>query len=181
MSKDSIRLSYAPWTFVAGLLFGAHPLLATDLTGEWAYHPEKSAEVRPTNKRPSIFAKIKPSVSIGGLPVPLPGDDSDGEASEASARDPDVLYCRDMSIKEIDGAVMVTYGALSSAEFVPGKHLGRVTRWTGKKLSQTYTTTSRKVSQTYELHRNGDMLVTVKINPNQGRTRVYKRIFERVN
>ena len=85
-----------------------------------------------------------------------------------------------MSIQEIDDVVLVNYGASASAEFVPGKHRGRTTRWTHKKLSQTYSTLSRRVSQTYQLERDGDLLVTVKIDPKEGRSRVYKRVFDRV-
>lgn len=152
-----------------------------DLTGQWVYNPVKSDEARPKKKNSSIFGKVKPSISIGGWPIPMPGNDPSKEASNQRVHDPDVLYCKNMSIKKVDGIIRATYGTLSSSEFVPGRHRGRVTRWTGKKLTQSYTTTTRKVTQTYQLQKNGDLLVSVTIKPRHASKRVYNRIFDRMN
>jgi hypothetical protein len=111
----------------------------------------------------------------------MPSNDAPKEGSEGRVRDPDVLYCKIMSLENIGGIIRVSYGTLSSSEFVPGRHRGRVTRWTGKKLTQSYETTTRKVTQTYQLQKNDNLLVTVKIKSRQAPTRVYKRIFDRVN
>ena len=53
------------------------------------------------------------------------------------------------------------------------------TSFSQRKLTSKYQTTTRKVSKTFEMRSDGRLLVTVKLNPNQGKTIVHKRVFDR--
>ena len=46
-------------------------------------------------------------------------------------------------------------------------------------LSTDYESTSRKVTRTLEIQKDGRLLMSVKINPKKGKTRRFKRVFDR--
>ena len=153
---------------------------AATLTGSWTYNNDLSTESQPKAAKGSVFGGFSGGVVVAGLPIPIPGG-SQGQATTSSPKDPDALYAQTMTIEEYEDRIVVIYGNLGTREFVPGKHLGRKTKWNGKKLSESYETTTRRVRQTYELNRDGRMLVTVKISPNGAKNRTYKRVFDRAD
>ena len=175
-SREIGRLAVA-----LALAFGAHLASASSLVGSWTYNEELSSEMQPKASRGSVFRGLSGGIVLGGVHLPIPGSDpGTSQEQDRSAKDPDALFCQTMTIEEYDDRIVIEYAKLGTREFVPGKHLGRKTKWSGDKLSEAYETTTRRVRQRYELARDGRMIVTVTIAPKGDRKRVYKRVFDRV-
>lgn len=165
-----------------GILLAAASLAAAeskpDLTGTWVLNAELSQE-QVKERSGSGFGGVRPSISVGGIGVPLPGGSPPASPSGGKLKDPDVLFCQELEIAVLDEVVMVRYQGLGEEEMLPGRHQGKKVRWTGSKLTEQYETTSRKVDKRFELKSPNQMLVTVRLNPREGSTRVYRKVFER--
>jgi hypothetical protein len=149
-----------------------------DLTGIWVLNADASQE-RVKKKTGGGFGGLRTSVSVGGFP--LPGGGQAPVSSGAKLKDPDVLFCQELEISVVDDVVVVSYLGLGEDQMKPGKHQGKKVRWTGSKLSEHYETSSRKVDKKFRLTAPDQMKVTVKLNPRQGSTREYIKIFDRAS
>ena len=151
-----------------------------DLTGMWVLNADASQEL--VKKRTGGgFGGLHSSVSVGGIGFPLPGGGQAEASSGAKLKDPDVLFCQELQISVVDEVVVVSYLGLGEEQMKPGKHQGKKVRWTGSKLSEHYETSSRKVDKKFQLTAPDQMKVTVKLNPRQGSTREYIKIFDRAS
>lgn len=153
---------------------------SSDLAGLWVVNPELSHEAQPNGPtQRSIFDKLpNASVSVGGMPLPGTGNASLPSAP-GNPRDPKVLRCAELTIEPKEETLRLDYAAAGSETLAEGNDQGLVSHWSRRKLTTRYETSTRKVSQTYEVRRDGRLLVTVKINPNDGPTLIHKRVFER--
>ena len=149
------------------------------LEGHWILNEELTREAQPEQRgRNSAADKLpRPSISIGGMPLPGTGR-APPPSLPGNAADPKVLRAPELAIAPSGDALQLSYPGHGNDTFVRGNQQGIVSRWSDRKLTTHYETTSRKVSQTYEVRKDGRLLVTVKLNPNQGPATVYKRVFD---
>lgn len=153
---------------------------ADTLLGTWRLNDQLTSELQvdtPANSSGG-FGGVRPSISVGGIPIPT--GSSQGERSSASAPAPKILRCAELRIEEVGNDVLLTFDAADTERLTPGNVQGTRTRWSRKELTSSYETTSRKVSKKLGLRRDGRMDVTVKLNPKQGRTTTHKRVFDRI-
>ncbi len=162
-------------------MMSAAPVVAAKepqwLLGSWVLNNELTAELGRSEKKGGWLDGFgRPSVSVGGLPVPLPG--SSTLPATGSSRDPDVLRCTTMSIQMNADSVHFSYAGVGEETMKPGNDQGRRTRWNKSKLTSRYETTSRKVIKTFALRKDGALQVSVELNPAQGASVIHYRIFE---
>ena len=150
------------------------------LIGNWTLNNDLTREVQPAGKETHRMSgtSVRPSISVGGMPLPT-GGGAQGEYSSAPSRDPKVLSCSELGIEHVGDDIMLTYLGVGSETLSPGNVQGTRTSFSQRKLTSKYQTTTRKVSKTFEMRSDGRLLVTVKLNPNQGKTIVHKRVFDR--
>jgi len=168
--------------FVIALL-GVAAAQADDraLTGRWKLSPELTRAEQPEGPetRKGLFSRMpRTSVSVGG--VPLPGGGNGLPQVAGNPQDPDVLRAPELVIEPVGDDLQLTFVGVGSTTLERGNDRGLVSRWDRDRLTSRDETTSRKVSQEYEVRRDGTLLVTVKLNPNQGATTIHKRVFEKV-
>ena len=119
-------------------------------------------------------------MSVGGIPVPIPGRSRSAPQVNGVARDPDVLHCNAMSITSAEeGRLHLAYEGVGDETMRKGEYRGRKSSWSDRAISQSYKTTSRKVDKDWQLRSDGRLLVTVKLNPKGEKARTFKRVFER--
>ena len=172
-----------PFLTVLLMISAAVPAAAAEsaLSGRWTLNHELTREVQPDGPKQRGFLGgnlPRTGVSVGGVPLPTPGSTTP-MPSAGAAKDPHILHAADFTIEPAGDALTLDYGGGRSDTLKRGNDQGLVSRWSARKLTTRYETTSRKVSQVYEVQRDGRLLVTVKLNPNQGPTLVHKRVFER--
>jgi len=166
-------------------LLGAAAAGADDLalSGRWKLSPELTSAEQPEGPetRKGLFSGTpRTSVSVGGMPLPGTGGGSGLPRVAGNPQDPDVLRAPELVIEPVDERLRLTFVGVDSITLQHGNHLGLVSRWDDERLTSRYETTSRKVSQEYQVRRDGTLLVTVKLNPNQGATTIHKRVFEKI-
>lgn len=148
------------------------------LAGHWVLNHERTAELQPDGPARREFLSRVPrtSVSVGGVPLPRSGGQLPSVAG--SARDPRVLATPTLTIEPAPERLTLIYAGGVREQLARGNDQGLISRWSGRKLTSRYQTTSRKVSQVYQVQRDGSLLVTVKLNPDEGPTLIHKRLFE---
>lgn len=154
---------------------------ASELPGRWVLSPELTHEAQPDGpqQKSGVFEKLpNASVSVGGMPIPGTGTAALPSAP-GNARDPRVLRASTLAIEDHDDTLRIDYGESGSETLKRGNDQGLVSRWSRRKLTTRYETSSRKVSQSYEVRRDGTLLVTVKLNPNDSAAVVHRRVFQR--
>lgn len=151
------------------------------LLGQWVLNNELTKTAQPEGKetRDGFDSFGRPTITIGGIPLPGTGGGMSGPVSSAPTRDPSILRCSEFSVEAVGNELLVTYVGIGSEKVKAGNDQGRKTKWNRSKLTSSYETTTRKVTQTYQLGKDGRVTVTVSLNPNQGSTVIDKRVFER--
>ncbi len=149
----------------------------TELLGDWVLNSELTHELQPKQSGGGGGGFGSPTISIGGVGVPLPGGSR--PASGGSARDPRVLRCDAMTVTMTERNVHFAYNGSGEEIMKPGNDHGRKTSWSPTKLTQNYSTNARKVRKTYELDDDGRLIVKVKINPKGAKGATHVRVFER--
>lgn len=170
------------------LLTGAATITAAAAAGEtilghWVLSPELTHAEQPdgpVQKKGWFSNAPRTTVTVGGVPLPGTGGDSGLPAISGSPRDPEVLRCPELTIEAAgEDQLELDYQGVGTQTLERGDDQGLVSRWNDRRLTTRYETTSRKVSQKFELRRDGRLLVTVRLDPNQGATTIHKRVFER--
>lgn len=150
------------------------------LAGNWVLNEELTKEEQPDGprQRGGGFGSSGAHVSVGG--VPLPGTGGNNLPSvPGSAPDPDVLRVNEMTIEPVgDDELRLVYAGAGSETLERGDDQGLVSHWGERELDTRYETTSRTVSQNFEVRGDGRLLVTVRLNPNNGPTVIHKRVFD---
>ena len=152
------------------------------LFGRWTLDPELTHAEQPDGPetRSGLFSRMpNASVSVGGMPLPGTGGGDGLPQVSGNPKDPEVLRCAELVIEPLGEELRLTWEGVGSATLARGNHLGLISRWNDRRLTSRYETTSRKVSQEYEVQRDGTLLVTVKLNPNNSAAVVHKRVFVR--
>ena len=150
----------------------------TDLLGEWVLNSELTHQMQPEQKGGGGGGFGAPTISIGGMGVPLPGGSS-SNAGSGGARDPRVLRCDAMTVDMADESVHFTYRGSGEETMRPGNDQGRKTSWSRSKLTQSYKTNVRSVRKSYQLDDDGRLIVKVKISPKGSKSATHVRVFER--
>lgn len=148
----------------------------TDLLGDWVLNSELTHELQPKQSGGGGFGT--PTISIGGVGVPLPGGSSSA-ANAGTARDPRVLRCDALTITMAEENVHFVYNGSGEETMKPGNDLGRKTSWSRARLTQHYSTNVRRVKKTYEVDDEGRLIVRVKISPKGAKSATHVRVFER--
>jgi len=153
----------------------------SQLEGRWVLNQALTVEAQPENRQRSRFDNQSgPTVSVGGMPLPRAGNETPPIPS-GSVADPKVLRSNSLTIAAAGEALKLEFSGTdlnASETLVRGNQQGLVSRWNATRLTSNYETTSRKVSQTYEVRKDGRLLVTVRLDPNNARATVYKRVFD---
>jgi len=150
-----------------------------ELHGRWVLNHDLTRAEQPEGaEQRSLLSRLpQTTVSVGGMP--LPGTGGSGlPPVPGNSRDPKVLRCAELSIEPVGDRLRLDYDRLGNETLERGNDQGLISRWSKRKLTTRYETTSRKVSQVYQVRRDGRLLVTVRLNPNQGPTVVHKRVFD---
>lgn len=150
----------------------------TELLGDWVLNSELTHELQPKQSGGGGGGFGSPTISIGGVGVPLPGGSSSAGGG-GTARDPRVLRCDAMTVSMTEENVHFVYNGAGEETMLPGNDHGRKTSWGRDKLTQKYSTNVRKVRKTYELDDDGRLIVKVKISPKGAKSATHVRVFER--
>ena len=149
----------------------------TALLGDWVLNSELTHELQPQQSAGGGGGFGSPSISVGGVGVPLPGGSS--AANSGNARDPRVLRCDAMTVTMAAENVHFAYNGSGEETMKPGNDHGRKTTWNKTSLTQKYSTNDRKVRKTYELDDDGRLNLKVKISPKGAKSATHVRVFER--
>ena len=152
------------------------------LAGHWRINDAATREAEPVTKNstPSTSGFSRPVVAVGGMPVPMPGSSEVQPGLGGASPEPMVMRCTELTITPAGDELRLEFQGVGSDRLRRGNDQGEVSRWNEHKLTTHYETTTRKVSQTWEVGDDGRLLVTVKLNPDQGRTETHMRIFDRI-
>lgn len=152
------------------------------LVGNWTVNIELSQAVQPKNANARWYeglgGNFSTSVSVGGIPLPVGGNDPQPEGG-GGIPNPDMLRCQSFTIEITGDDMLLTYAEVGTERLRQGHYRGRRNKWTSTHLSTDYESTSRKVTRTLEIQKDGRLLMSVKINPKKGKTRRFKRVFDR--
>lgn len=165
------------------LFFGAGTTQAAglELVGAWTLNVERTEEVQPDNSTSSrwegLGGRFSTSVTVGGIPVPTGGRNPQEQVSEPGS--PQMLRCHAFTIEQLADSLLLTYEGVGSEMVKPGAYRGMRSQWSSRKLTSNYESTTRKVKRTLEVGKDGRLLMSVTINPRKGKTRRFKRIFDR--
>ncbi len=149
------------------------------IDGHWRLDNDATVAVQPEDARKSSFGfgRVKPTITVGGVPIPLPGDSATQDLGQP--KDPEELHCQVLTIATTDKSVELTYDGDASSRWRDGEFRGMTTRWSRSRLTNRYQTMSRKVSKRFELRSDGMLEVTIVIKPKSGKKVTYKRVFQR--
>ena len=152
-----------------------------DLVGAWTLNVERTEAVQPDNSTSSwwegLGGRFSTSVTVGGIPVPTGGRNPAEQVGEPGS--PHMLRCQSFTVELREDSLLLTYEGVGSELIKPGTYRGMRSQWTSRKLTSNYESTTRKVKRTLEVGRDGRLLMSVTINPRKGKTRRFKRIFDR--
>ncbi len=153
---------------------------AAELSGRWVLNHELTNAEQPDGPKISkgLFSRVpQTTVSVGG--IPLPGSGGSGlPPVTGTAQEPKILRTAELVIEPQGERLHLSYAGVGSETLKRGNDQGLISRWDRRRLSTRYETTSRKVRQSFEVRRDGRLLVTVKLDPNQGATVTHKRVFD---
>jgi len=155
---------------------------ADALAGHWRLNEALTRELQPPQKgsTSSTSGFGQPTVVVGGMPVPLPGSSAPQAGIGGPSPDPMVMRTVELTVTPAGDELQLEFAGVGSERLRRGNVQGLKSRWNERKLTTGYETTTRKVSQTWEVDRNGRLVVTVKLNPDHGKTQTHKRVFDRV-
>jgi len=150
------------------------------LSGHWILDVDESKRIQPKQKTGGFLSGITSgtTVSVGGIPLPRSSSTAKQD-STGSPKDPDVVFCKAMTITPGQDLIRIDYSELGAKSFHKGKVRGRSTNFSRSRLSTSYESTSRKVSQKYVLESADKLVVTVTFKPKSGTRRVVKKVFNR--
>lgn len=148
------------------------------LLGDWVLNSQLSHELQPKASSGGAGGGFGvPTISVGGVGIPLPGRSSPGNTG--GARDPRVLRCDAMTVTMLETDVHFAYQGSGEETMKPGNDQGRKTSWSRTRLTQKYTTNTRTVRKSFEIDADGRLIVKVKISPKGAKSATHVRVFER--
>ena len=151
------------------------------LLGTWTVNIERTQAVQPDNANvrwwEGLEGNFSTNVYVGGVPVPVGGGAR--PEGDAGIPNPEMLRCQTFSVARNEQGLLLTYHGVGEEKIRSGAYRGLHSAWSRSKLTSNYESTSRKVKRTLEIQRDGRLLMSVIINPRKGKTRRFKRIFDR--
>ncbi len=153
----------------------------SELLGTWTVNVEQTQQVQPNNANvrwwEGLQGNFSTSVTVSGVPVPVGGGAK--PEGDAGIPNPEMLRCQTFSIERNEHGLLLTYQGVGEEKLRPGAYRGLHSAWSDRKLTSNYESTSRKVARTLEIQRDGRLLMSVTINPRKGKTRRFRRVFDR--
>ena len=153
----------------------------TQLLGTWTVNIERTREVQPDNANvrwwEGLEGNFSTGVYVGGVPVPVGGGAK--PEGDAGIPNPEMLRCQSFSVQRNEHGLLLTYHGVGEEKIRSGAYRGLHSAWSGRKLTSDYESTTRKVKRSLEIRKDGSLLMSVTINPRKGKTRRFKRVFER--
>jgi hypothetical protein len=153
-----------------------------ELAGRWRINDALTRAAQPESKGSTSTSSGLPTpvIAVGGMPVPMPGSTEAQPGLGGASPDPMVMRCPEVTVTPAGDTLQLEFHGLGSDRLRRGNDQGVSSRWNQRKLTTSYRTTTRKVSQTWEVGRDDRLVVTVKLNPDHGKTQTHKRVFDRV-
>ena len=152
-----------------------------ELLGTWTVNIERTLEVQPDNANvrwwEGLEGNFSTGVYVGGVPVPVGGGVK--PEGDAGIPNPEMLRCQAFDIQRNEHGLLLTYHGVGEEKIRSGAYRGLHSAWSAKKLTSDYESTTRKVKRALEIQKDGSLLMSVTINPRKGKTRRFKRVFER--
>ena len=123
-------------------------------------------------------------ISVMGIPLPGGGASTRSGHSPLTAKQPEVLRCKTMTISTRENLVELFYPDLDPQEqreiLREGHYRGRDSKWSRKRLQQKYKTSERSVSKKWSMRKDGRLLVEVAIKHKKAKKLTFRRVFDRV-
>ena len=180
----SSRGQCSAWLFLLGLVLWAPGLArAADsgLLGTWTVNIELTRDVQPDNSNARWWEGLEGNFSthvvVGGVGVPVGGGAR--PEGDAGVPNPEMLRCQSFSIEIHEHGLLLGYHGVGEEKIRPGAYRGLHSAWSDSKLTSDYESTTRKVKRSLEIQKDGRLLMSVDINPRKGKTRRFRRVFDR--
>lgn len=172
------------WLVMLGLALAAQSFAGaaeSGLLGTWTVNIERTQQVQPNNANVRWWEGLEGNFSsyvvVGGVGVPVGGGAK--PEGDAGIPNPEMLRCQSFSIETHERGLLLTYHAVGEEQLRPGAYRGLHSAWSARKLTSDYESTSRKVKRSLQIQQDGRLLMSVTINPRKGKTRRFKRVFDR--
>ena len=123
-------------------------------------------------------------ISVMGIPLPGGGGNARSGHSPLTAKQPEILRCKTMTISAEQNRIELFYPDLDPLEqketVRAGHYRGRDSKWSQKRLQQKYKTSERSVSKKWSVRKDGRLLVEVAIKHKKAKKQTFRRVFDRV-
>jgi hypothetical protein len=153
--------------------------------GNWALNQGETELLRTDLDEKTITIPTAGRMQVSVMGIPLPGSGGRGASghSPLTAKQPEVLRCKTMSIAVEGQRINLVYPDLDPSEqnetLRAGHYRGRDSKWSRKKIEQKYKTSERKVSKKWSVRKDGRLLVEVTIKHKKAKKQTFSRVFDR--
>tara|TARA_B100000902_G_scaffold75564_1_gene80394 strand:- start:273 stop:860 length:588 start_codon:yes stop_codon:yes gene_type:complete len=157
-----------------------------EFVGTWALNQAETELLRDDldEKTIKIPTAGRAQISVMGIPLPGGGASTRSGHSPLTAKQPEVLRCKTMTISTRENLVELFYPDLDPQEqreiLRAGHYRGRDSKWSRKRLQQKYKTSERSVSKKWSMRKDGRLLVEVAIKHKKAKKLTFRRVFDRV-
>ena len=157
-----------------------------EFVGTWALNQAETELLRDDldEKTIKIPTAGRAQISVMGIPLPGGGASTRSGHSPLTAKQPEVLRCKTMTISTRENLVELFYPDLDPQEQLEilraGHYRGRDSKWSRKRLQQKYKTSERSVSKKWSMRKDGRLLVEVAIKHKKAKKLTFRRVFDRV-
>ena len=155
-------------------------------SGTWVLNQAETELLRDDldEKTLKIPTAGRAQISVVGIPLPGGGGSTRSGHSPLTAKQPEILRCKTMTISEGDNQIELFYpdlDPLEQREIVRAGHFrGRDSKWNRKRLQQKYKTSERRVSKKWSVRKDGRLLIEVAIKHKKAKKQTFRRVFDRV-
>ena len=155
-------------------------------SGTWVLNQAETELLRDDldEKTLKIPTAGRAQISVMGIPLPGGGGSTRSGHSPLTAKQPEILRCKTMTISEGDNQIELFYpdlDPLEQREIVRAGHFrGRDSKWNRKRLQQKYKTSERRVSKKWSVRKDGRLLIEVAIKHKKAKKQTFRRVFDRV-
>ena len=175
---------------LVGLLFcaisvNAAAKQAPEFVGTWVLNQAETELLRDDldEKTIKIPTAGRAQISVMGIPLPGGGGSTRSGHSPLTAKQPEILRCKTMTISARENLVELFYPGLDRQEqretLRAGHYRGRDSKWSRKRLQQKYKTSERSVSKKWSMRKDGRLLVEVAIKHKKAKKLTFRRVFDR--
>jgi hypothetical protein len=157
-----------------------------EFVGTWALNQAETELLRDDldEKTLKIPTAGRAQISVMGIPLPGGGGSAPSGHSPLTAKQPEVLRCKTMTIFARENLIKLFYPDLDPQEqretLRAGHYRGRDSKWSRKRLQQKYKTSERSVSKKWSMRKDGRLLVEVAIKHKKAKKLTFRRVFDRV-